>query len=60
MKNKIKKFVKDNKKELIMMGTFLTMSCVGGFIGARTGIESGFHRQKFEINVIPINESDLA
>lgn len=57
MKNKIKILAKGNKKEFIMLGAFLVMSCIGGYIGAIAGIESGFHRQKFEINIIPVAES---
>lgn len=52
MKNKIKKFVNGKKREIIMAGTVLTVACIGGMIGARLGIESGFHRMKFEINLI--------
>lgn len=51
MKNKFKSFLKDRKKELIMVGTVLVAACAGGFIGASAGIESGFHRMKFEINL---------
>ncbi len=52
MRNKIKTFLKDKKKEIIMIGAVLTTASIGGFIGARTGIESGFHRMKFEINLL--------
>lgn len=46
---RLKTICKENKKEIIKFGTILALACVGGFIGARSGIESGFHRMKVEI-----------
>ena len=37
MRNKIKTFLKDKKKEIIMIGAVLTTACIGGYIGANTG-----------------------
>ena len=48
MKNKIKKILKDKKKELIMTGTVLVAACIGGFIGANTGLR----RSHIHVNLI--------
>lgn len=48
---KIKTFLKNKKKEIIMLGAVLTTSCIGGLIGSYYGCKN----TKFEINLIGSN-----
>lgn len=48
MKNKIETFLNGRKKEIIMIGAVLTTACIGGYIGANTGIRYA----QFHINLI--------
>lgn len=55
MRNKIKTFLNDKKKEIIMIGAVLTTACIGGYIGANTGNRYA----QFHINLIGPDEDKL-